>query len=245
MKKIARGSVLAYSLILLSILLIVSIGMMSSSIVDLKSLSSNDNSVNAFQIADSGSQAIVASIKKDNSGNIGDLATRMGLSCSNGLVESSLLNGAYRVSFYGDASTAPLSCTDTLSSVTSVKSVGSYRDSARAVSVAVAAGCSQPGQEVVVARGSDKNFSSSDSAKVMNFLGGRGNRLSGSKCINSSGAVMVYQGSLGASTGTTVGIETANYISCTSDCFAIGGGTYSGSCSGGWEIYGICGMNDY
>ena len=140
MKKIARGSVLAYSLILLSILLIVSIGMMSSSIVDLKSLSSNDNSVNAFQIADSGSQAIVASIKKDNSGNIGDLATRMGLSCSNGLVESSLLNGAYKVSFYGDASTAPLSCADTLSGVTSVKSVGSYRDSARAVSVAVAAG---------------------------------------------------------------------------------------------------------
>ncbi len=240
MKKIARGSVLAYSLILLSILLIVSIGMMSSSIVDLKSLSSNDNSVNAFQIADSGSQAIVASIKKDNSGNIGDLATRMGLSCSNGLVESSLLNGAYKVSFYGDASTAPLSCADTLSGVTSVKSVGSYRDSARAVSVAVAAGCSQPGVMVKVASNSDSaNFSSGDYDKIRDYTRDVSNKIVGIHCNYSTAEALNFHYPIPAQfqveTFTASGFDSFYCSQSTGVCKF-----ESSNCSSGWAVYGMC-----
>ena len=132
----SRGSILAYSLILLGIVLVASVGMMAASVTNLRSVSSNDKSINAFQIADSGSQAAIAKIKAaDSSARVSSLYASVS-ACTND-APISLLEGNYRLSFY-DQNDAKLGCNDDVSEITSIKSVGAYQDVARAVRVAVA-----------------------------------------------------------------------------------------------------------
>ena len=143
LEKLSRGSILAYSLILLGIVFVASIGMMSASVTNLRSVSSNDKSINAFQIADSGSQAVIKMLKSAGGNDLGDVS---GVSCSGGdaFVESpgNFLGGNYKVTFQNsDGET--MKCNGAkgkIADVTSVKSVGTYADTARAVQVAVAAG---------------------------------------------------------------------------------------------------------
>ena len=143
-RKFSRGSILAYSLILLGIVLVAAIGMMSASVTNLKSVSSNDNSVNAFQIADSGSQDVIAKIRKASGSTVGDIDTSGNMTCgSSSAVLSSgsstgFLGGAYSVTFLKIDGTA-LKCSDNISDIASIKSVGSYAETARAVETAVAA----------------------------------------------------------------------------------------------------------
>lgn len=136
LQKLSKGSILAYTLILLFIVLTASIGMFEASITNLRSVSSNDKSTNAFQIADSGSQAVVAKIKKASGSTVGDIS---GIDCSGSMatLSSSLFQGAYKVTFL-DADEKTLKCNDDISKITSIKSVGTYADTARAVEVAVA-----------------------------------------------------------------------------------------------------------
>lgn len=132
----SRGSILAYSLILLGIVLVASVGMMAASVTNLRSVSSNDKSINAFQIADSGSQAAIAKIKAaDSSARVSSLYASV--SACNNDDPINLLGGDYRLSFY-DQNDAKLGCNDDVSEITSIKSVGAYQDVARAVRVAVA-----------------------------------------------------------------------------------------------------------
>ena len=139
-RRSSHGSILAYSLILLGIVLVASVGMMAASVTNLRSVSSNDKSINAFQIADSGSQFVLTSIREDSSGSISQLASRMGLSCdssSQSIVRNGFLDGSYRVTFFGRDPEVQLRCNEDVSDTTSVKSVGTYIDVARAVKVAV------------------------------------------------------------------------------------------------------------
>lgn len=140
LKRYSQGSVLAYSLILLGIVLVASVGMMSASVTDLRSISSSDKSVNAFQIADSGSQAAIRLLKNTPGGTLKSMIEPT-TSCPNGntaTVESgTFLGGNYRVIFLDDAGQA-LKCSDDVSKVVSVKSVGTYSDTVRAVQVAAA-----------------------------------------------------------------------------------------------------------
>ena len=132
-----KGSVLAYSLILLTIVLIASIGMMSSSIVNFRSVSTSDKSGNAFQVADSGAQAVIAKIKvADPSDPIRSLFNSPS-ECTTG-APISLLTGEYRLSFFGGDGSETLDCNRPIADITSVKSVGTYSDTTRAVQVAVA-----------------------------------------------------------------------------------------------------------
>lgn len=133
----AKGSVLAYSLILLAIVLTASIGMMSSSVVNFRSVSMSDKSGSAFQIADSGAQAMIANIKKSDSSDEIKKLFNSPSECSD--PSFNLLTGKYRVSFY-DEDESPLDCNDDIGKIASIKSVGTYSDTTRAVQVAVAAG---------------------------------------------------------------------------------------------------------
>lgn len=133
-----KGSVLAYSLILLTIVLIASIGMMSSSIVNFRSVSTSDKSGNAFQVADSGAQAVIVKIKANPDGEIRDLGSCSNSGGSASIAETSFLGGEYRLSFYGGDGSEALNCNDDIADITSVKSVGTYSDTTRAVQVAVA-----------------------------------------------------------------------------------------------------------
>lgn len=132
-----KGSVLAYSLILLTIVLIASIGMMSSSIVNFRSVSTSDKSGNAFQVADSGAQAVIAKIKVADPSNPIRSLFNSPSECTTG-APISLLTGEYRLSFYGGDGSEALNCNRPIADITSVKSVGTYSDTTRAVQVAVA-----------------------------------------------------------------------------------------------------------
>lgn len=134
----SQGSILAYTLILLGIILAASISMMAASVTNLKSVSSSNQSVNAFQIADSGSQVMLKMLKETTETKLADMIAPA--SCPIGqdatVNQTNFLGGSYRVTFKdGDGNT--LKCSDNTSEVASVKSVGTYRNTARAVEVAV------------------------------------------------------------------------------------------------------------
>ena len=139
LKNFSRGSILAYSLILLGIVLTASIGMMSASVTNLKTVSLSDKSINAFQIADSGSQAVIKELKAAADGD--KLSDIDGGSCNNStksIDKDLFLEGRYRVTFFDASDPAvQLGCGADVSDVASVKSVGTYGDTARAVQVVV------------------------------------------------------------------------------------------------------------
>lgn len=59
-----RGSVLAYTLIVLAILMIASVGLLTATVSNMRSALLTDNSANAFQTADSAAQRIFARLKE-------------------------------------------------------------------------------------------------------------------------------------------------------------------------------------
>ncbi len=139
-RSLSQGSILAYTLILLGIVLVASIGMFSASITNFRSVSSNDQSSSAFQIADSGSQIAVKMLRD----TMEDKLSGMIGNCPGGQeaaidVPSGFLGGGYRITFQGEDG-SPLRCNDDVADVWSIKSVGSYGNTTRAVQVAVAAG---------------------------------------------------------------------------------------------------------
>lgn len=116
--------------------------MMAASVTNLRSVSSNNQSINAFQIADSGSQAVTKELKVAADGDRLSNIIVDGDSCdnsTNSIDKDPFLGGKYRVTFF-DSSDPPvqLNCNADVSAVASVKSVGTYGDTARAVQVAVA-----------------------------------------------------------------------------------------------------------
>ncbi len=242
-KKMSRGSILAYSLILLGIVLVASIGMMSASVVNFKSVSSSEKSTNAFQVADSGSQAILKMMKKTSESTIGNMIINdAGGSCSgnnDAVAQSSgsFLGGSYKVTFQNNNGST-LKCSDNVADVASVKSVGTYSNTVRAVQVAVAAStCDTPGQIVVVAKGDSESFSSADFSKVKSFASDSMKIIVGWRCVYLNQRLEGF--------GSDYLISDSHFLvlgdfrmACTpgSDCVPNQG--YK--CNGGWAIYGRC-----
>jgi hypothetical protein len=137
--KAMKGSILAYTLIVLFIILATAIGIASVSVLERKGASSTDASVQAFQTANSGVEEILAKIKNANSSaTISSVFS--GASCSSGKITQALNRGTYVASFI-DASGAFIACDSTalISTIREVKSVGHFSGNTRAVQVAVAA----------------------------------------------------------------------------------------------------------
>lgn len=144
MQKI-KGSILAYSLIILAMMIAIVTTMSVATVIEKKSASSTDFSVQAYQTADSGVQL---SIKKINGNSSGTLASVFG-SCNSGVVQNVNDAGAglYDLSFYSDDkitddTTLIKDCNTLASTIRSIKSVGKFKDTVRAVQVAVAASSS-------------------------------------------------------------------------------------------------------
>lgn len=135
-----RGSVLAYTLILLSVVLLSAIGIATVSVTNERGSLLSSRSVSSFQVADTGSQAAIVAIREalssDSSAKLSDLTIG---SCSSGSIQDvpSGTVGSYTLTFE-DKDGNVLNCGSDLSEVSTVKSVGVYRDTSRAVKVAVA-----------------------------------------------------------------------------------------------------------
>ncbi len=238
-----KGSILAYTLILLGIVLTASMGMFMSSMRDLRSVGTQNRSMQAFQIANSGSEMAISAIKK-NPTDLDDLATKMGGATCNageiikGTPTSPYLGGETRLSFFDDAGTKIISCSEDVFKIASVKSVGTFKETARAVEVAVAAGCSNPGEVVTVRWKDSRSFDINDLNKIGDFLNDKRNRLVGFRCDQGNKASYTARSAAVSASGLSMGIDGGAGLSCfpASTWCELSGG----SCVDGWAVYGMC-----
>ena len=134
-----KASVLVFSLIVLFIGISAAIGIASSTLISQRSSLATSSSVQSFQLADSGSEIFLNRFKAaDSDATLGSLGS--GLICTLGTIRGNIGAGReYEITAY-DISGNKLACNASLSSVDKIKSIGNYKNTSRAVEVAVAAG---------------------------------------------------------------------------------------------------------
>ena len=136
-----KGSILAYSLIILAMMMVIVISISTSSIIEKKAASGTEFSMQSPQTADSGTNLALKAIRAG--GNIDALALSLGGSCSNGKVSSATgpVGSTYELTFFSntDGTGQIVDCSLSVNTIKNIKSVGTYKQTARAVSVAVAA----------------------------------------------------------------------------------------------------------
>ena len=141
-----QGSVLVFSLIVLSILLSAAVAVATVSVANRRSTFSTAKSSQSFQVADSGAELVLQQIYKTvpTHASISALAAALGggAACSGGAItKNGVAGGDIKVSFY-DKDNNLISCTDTAwrSKVVAIKSEGTAAGTTRLVETAVAAG---------------------------------------------------------------------------------------------------------
>jgi|GEM_PF-6895243 len=137
-----KASILAYSLIVISVMIVIVTSISVVSVIEKKGAVSTDASVQAYQTADSGVQIAIKKINKvitenaAGSTSIGSVFT----DCGDYKFQDAGA-GEYRLSFFdNEEGTGPsLGCGAKIEDIQNIKSVGEYKDTVRAVQVAVAA----------------------------------------------------------------------------------------------------------
>jgi hypothetical protein len=147
-----KASVLVYSLLILSIMLVIAISISSVSTKNMQGTMTSNKSAQAFQTADSGMEVMMKKIK--------DVDDRMTVTigslggCNEGkiiLSSEDIGKGTSEISFFSvdeDAGTSTRieSCSSFLSEVDEIKSIGSYGDTVRAVKMRLAEEVSSSGE---------------------------------------------------------------------------------------------------
>ena len=153
-KLLPKGSVLVFSLLILSIMLVTSLTILSSALLNQKASLSTGSSGRSFQVADSGVERVLYQIYKQNNATLEDLGDAIAggstatVRCNNGIVSFPVSGGDVKVGFYQDDVSNPgniisyTNCagTDWRDKVVKIKSEGTAGTTSRAVEVAVAAG---------------------------------------------------------------------------------------------------------
>lgn len=135
-----RGSILAYSLIILAMMFAIAGSMSTVSILEKKGAGSSQASAQAFQVADSGVQLAIKKINNVFGLNSDNKIKNAFPTCNNGAVSLQLdSNQPYTLTFYDDSDALITDCDEYAKNVASIKSVGSYKTATRAIKVAVAA----------------------------------------------------------------------------------------------------------
>lgn len=131
LKKMPKGSVLAYSLIVLSLMLAISIGVSVTSGIQRKNAGTTEKTSQALQVASSGVEAVTQAVFKAT--NPSQPLSTVG--CTGSDVPAS--GGTYNLQFL-DKNGDILACNKPISDLASVKSTGDFGNTSRAVEVAVA-----------------------------------------------------------------------------------------------------------
>ena len=140
-KLLPKGSVLVFSLLVLSILLVTSLTILSSALLDRKASLSTSGSTRSFQVADSGVEVVLHQVYKVNPASLNTLATNLGATCDAGTIKFDVAGGEATILFYQDETTLFTDCAsgNWRDQVVKIKSEGTAGSNARAVEVAVAA----------------------------------------------------------------------------------------------------------
>lgn len=142
-----RGSVLVFSLLVLSMLLAMAVSAVSITIATKNSARSTEKSTLAFQLADGAAENVLKRVYRDSDATLDDLAGRLSHSsgtnppeCDTGVIEGVLPEsaGGYTVTFYDD-SDAQIGCTANgwRASLKYIVAVGSFAGTTRAISVGI------------------------------------------------------------------------------------------------------------
>jgi Tfp pilus assembly protein PilX len=131
-----KGSVLVFSLIILSIMLVTSLTLLSSAVLDQKASLSTVDSTRSFQVADSGAEQVLYQIYQQGIGDINEIASNLSLSCSGGVIENA--SAGWTIRFYDEDGKAFSKCDTPRDQIAAIKSEGSAQGTVRAVEVAVA-----------------------------------------------------------------------------------------------------------
>lgn len=156
-KLLPKGSVLVFSLLILSIMLVTSLTILSSALLNQKASLSTGSSGRSFQVADSGVERVLYQIYKQSNATLEDLGDVIAggstatVRCNNGVVSFPVSGGDVKVGFYQDDPSNPgnvisyTNCagTDWRDKVVKIKSEGTAGTTSRAVEVAVAASVTQ------------------------------------------------------------------------------------------------------
>jgi Tfp pilus assembly protein PilX len=137
MKK-QKGSVLVFTLIILSFLLVASLSLATVSTSETRGVNAISRSIVAFQIADSGLETVLQEVYKGNCNNgrldcLGGCSVVGGEAGINGHINA----GIFRVVFYQTGGNALTSCADTSwrTIAESAQSEGVYNGTTRAVKI--------------------------------------------------------------------------------------------------------------
>jgi hypothetical protein len=136
--KKTKASILVFSLIILFIGIAAAIGIASSSVISQKSAINTASSTQSFQVANSGAEIFLNKVKNASSDT-----TLTSLGCTTGGVIRGDIGGErkYEITAFKLNEDDPITdCSTAISEVDRIKSVGSYKNTNRAVEMAVAAG---------------------------------------------------------------------------------------------------------
>ena len=136
-KKNKKASVLIFTLFIMMISLIAGISIISVTNSDMQSSFSTAKSVNSLQVADAGLDMALNSIKSPPPTVTNIEQITLFNNCSSGEVARDLPPsgyGSYTLTFYDNTDTQ-LQCNDLISDIKTIKSVGSYKGTSRAVEV--------------------------------------------------------------------------------------------------------------
>lgn len=139
-KKGKKGSVLVFTLVILSMALVTAIAISAVTVIERRSSGSTADSNQAFQIADSGIEVVLNEIYQNNSTTVARLTATSGLSsCTSGKITVPNGGNAYELTFKDDNG-ADINACDSPVVIASVKSTGFYKQTTRAIEAVVAAG---------------------------------------------------------------------------------------------------------
>ena len=147
--KTKKGSILAYALIILTMMAVISVAMTTTTILERKSSSATDSSTQAYQTADTGAQLGIKLINSVTApdATLDDAFTGV-YSCDDDdgyakvKVDDDVIAGSsYELTFFSGNDTSNessrLNCDASINNVELIKSVGTYKGTIRAVEVSV------------------------------------------------------------------------------------------------------------
>lgn len=146
MKQHFRGSILVYTLFILGIALVGVLSLASVMLVQERSGLNTQDSIQSFQVANSGVERALATYKREGGVRISDLATELGggaCSVENGkaTIVTSIRDGDAELTFVDKDGDYINSCAGRLDEVVTIRSAGTYANARRVVETAFADTC--------------------------------------------------------------------------------------------------------
>lgn len=256
-----RGSVLVFTLIVMSVILVSAMGIAAVSVIERRTSSDTGKSTQSFQVADSGAEIMLQKIYKGSGTYLQDLVS-VPANCAGGVVSGDIGNTekSFKVTFYKEDGTQLINCgTDKIADVRKIKSVGTFSNTARAVEVAVAASCGSGAVTFKIDGATTENFTAGRLANILSFLNSSG-VIAGVTCsLRVTGDWSDGGRSGGSLLSTTLfsadkisvdesgnafyaTLSSTNVFRCmvsSGKCsMLLGGSTYD--CLRGWAVIGFC-----